>query len=573
MKRLLTPLALSFALALPALALDLSQTTTAPKPTAPAAPAAPAAAAPANPLQKRLEEALNRVDKGDEAGAIKLLEGMRQDPAVTPPVLSLLGALYLRTNRTKEAMEVLKPLADDPNADPAVLFNAGRAALALGQAREGVGYFERSVALAPGSPAARTLGLILAREGAPEHAYEVLRPWAVATPGDTEARLAAALLAVNLQRLPEADELLKGLPADNPRVRLLKGDLALRKGDPKGCIAILRPLVDSPPPGFDTHGGMQLDARRILGEAYLRVGQSAEAVKLLAAVAGKGTDGQTALLLAEAQYQGGDIPAALATLSPFAAKIVKAEHPRDPEFVVEMALTYGRILTAAGRQAEAADALSVATRLDPEGAAAWQAYGQALVAAGKKDEGAKALARFRDLSAAQTKARLEAQRAGLSPANAPAQAAADPALAALQSGQLDKALSITREQMKSTPKDLKPRALEVRILLLQKRYDDALKAAQAMVDLAPGVPDTIYARGVCRLALENVKDAEADFRQALKLQPQYIPAMNDLAVLLMIHGQKAEAKSLLERVIKMHPEDEIANENLRKLNAEGKAGG
>src|SRR5882724_2870946 len=534
MKRLLTPLALSFALALPALALDLSQTTTAPKPTAPAAPAAPAAAAPANPLQKRLEEALNRVDKGDEAGAIKLLEGMRQDPAVTPPVLSLLGALYLRTNRTKEAMEVLKPLADDPNADPAVLFNAGRAALALGQAREGVGYFERSVALAPGSPAARTLGLILAREGAPEHAYEVLRPWAVATPGDTEARLAAALLAVNLQRLPEADELLKGLPADNPRVRLLKGDLALRKGDPKGCIAILRPLVDSPPPGFDTHGGM---------------------------------------LLAEAQYQGGDIPAALATLSPFAAKILKAEHPRDPEFVVEMALTYGRILTAAGRQAEAADALSVATRLDPEGAAAWQAYGQALVAAGKKDEGAKALARFRDLSAAQTKARLEAQRAGLSPANAPAQAAADPALAALQSGQLDKALSITREQMKSTPKDLKPRALEVRILLLQKRYDDALKAAQAMVDLAPGVPDTIYARGVCRLALENVKDAEADFRQALKLQPQYIPAMNDLAVLLMIHGQKAEAKSLLERVIKMHPEDEIANENLRKLNAEGKAGG
>jgi cellulose synthase operon protein C len=572
MNRLLAPFALGLALTVPALAQTAAR-----KPPSPGSagspPAAGAPAAPANPLQKRLEEALDRVDKGDEAGAIQLLEGMRRDPAVTPPVLSLLGGLYLRTNRPKEAMAILKPLADDPNADPAVLFNTGRAALALGQTREGVGYFERSVALAPGSPAARTLGLILAREGEPEHAYEVLRPWALNTPNDTEARLAAALLAINLQRLPEADELLKGLPEGNPRVRLLKGDLALRKGDPKGCIATLRPLVDSPPPGFDTHGGMQLDARRILGEAYLRVGQSAEAVKLLSKVADKGTDSQTALLLAEAQYQGGDIPAALATLSPFAGKILKAEHPRDPDFVVEMALTYGRILTAAGRHQEAANALSVATRLDPEGAAAWQAYGQALVAAGKKDEGAKALARFRDLSAAKAKARLAAQRAGLSPANAPAKPSSDPVLAALQEGQLDKALSLTREQVKSSPKDLKPRAMEVRVLLLLKRYDEALKAAQAMVDLAPGVPDTLYARGVCRLALENPKDAEADFRQALKLQPQYVPAMNDLAVLLMIHGQKAEAKSLLERVIKMRPDDEIANENLRKLKAEGKSGG
>src|SRR5262249_24255210 len=190
-----------------------------------------------------------------------------------------------------------------------------------------------------------------------------------------------------------------------------------------------------------------------------------------------------------------------------------------------------------------------------------------------KEEGAKALARFRYLSAAQTKARQEAQRAGLSAANAPAQAASDPVLGALQEGKLDQALATAREQIKSSPKDLKPRAMEVRILLLLKRYDEALKAAQGMVDLAPNLPDSLYARGVCRLALENPKEAEADFRLALKLQPQYVPAMNDLAVLLMLHGQKAEAKSLLERVIQLRPDDEIANENLRKLKAEDKAGG
>src|SRR4051812_42012060 len=185
-------------------------------PTLWAAPVVPQAAPPKSPpalqppppprrrppirLRRNSKKPLTGSTKATKAGASKLLEGMRQDPAVTPPVLSLLGALYLRTNRPKEALAILKPLADAPDADPAVLFNAGRAALAVGQKNEGMEYFEHSVALAPGSPASRTLGLILAREGEPGHAYEVLRPWVAATPNDTEARLAAALLAVNLQR-------------------------------------------------------------------------------------------------------------------------------------------------------------------------------------------------------------------------------------------------------------------------------------------------------------------------------------------------------------------------------------
>src|SRR5262249_6817812 len=145
MKRLLASSALSLALAVSALAQS-------PAPKPPAAGSPPAAPAPsppappassANPLQKRLQQARHPVGKGDEKGAIQTLEGMRHDPAVTPPVLSLLGGLYLRADRPKEALEVLKPLADAPDADPAVLFNTGRAALALGQQRAGTEYLER----------------------------------------------------------------------------------------------------------------------------------------------------------------------------------------------------------------------------------------------------------------------------------------------------------------------------------------------------------------------------------------------------------------------------------------------
>ncbi len=540
-----------------------------PAPAAPKAPAAPATPPAASPLQKSLDEALARADKGDNAGAIQILERLRKDPAVTPPALSLLGALYLKTNRPKEALAVLKPLADAEQTDPAVLFNAGRAALALGQNADGTHYLERSIQLAPSSPAARALGLLLAREGQPGPAYEVLVPWVADNPNDFEPRLTAALLALNLRRLPEAAKLLKGMPADNPRVRLLNGELAIRQGNPKAGIATLRPLLDSPPPGFDTHSGMQMDARRLLAEAYLRGKQPGEAVKLLA---GRGNDPATALLLGQAQYQAGDVKAGLATLTPFAGKLLKATRPRDPGLVTEMALTYGRMLAAAGRRQEAADAVVVATRVDPDNPEAWQAYGQALTALGKKEEAGKALARAKSIAAADAVSR---SAAAVSPGAAAATApgSPDPVLSLIEKGEFVKALSTVREQVKANPKALGPRALEVRILLLLKRPEEALKAAQAMVDLEPGSPDSVYARAACQMALEKLPEAEADLRQALKVQPRYVPAMNDLAVLLMLRGEKAEAKSLLERVLQANPDDKLAAENLRKLNAEGKAGG
>ncbi|HTQ79081.1 MAG TPA: tetratricopeptide repeat protein, partial [Thermoanaerobaculia bacterium] len=372
-----------------------------------ATPASPPAAG--SSLEKSLDRALAKADKGDEAGAIQILEGLRKDPAVTPPVLSLLGGLYLKTNRPKEAMELLKPLADAEDADPAVLFNTARAAFALGQKAEGVQYLERSVALAPASPAARALGLFLAREGQPEQAYDILLPWVAATPDDFEARLAAALLAVNLQHFADAEKLLKGMPKNNPRVELLAGDLALRQGNPKASIATLRPLVDNPPPGFDTNSGMEADARRLLAEAYLRTGQPNDAIKLLSGRE-KG-DPATALLLAQAQFQGGATPAALATLSPWTDKILKADKPRDPELVVKMAITYGRILTAAGRLEEAATAIGVATRLDPGSPEAWDAYGKTLAAQGKKEDSAKALARSQVLVAARARGKVESRLA------------------------------------------------------------------------------------------------------------------------------------------------------------------
>jgi predicted Zn-dependent protease len=380
--RLLTPLVALAGLALPAAGAP-------PPARQPAAKPAPAPAAPAMP--PGLAEALASVDRGDLAGAIAKLEAMRRQPNPSPQVTTALGALYLRAKRPADALAVLQPLAEAADANPATLYNAGRAAFAVGRADLGAGYLERAVAADPLSPAARELGLLYARVGRPGDAYRLLRPWALTSPEDVEARLAAALLALHFRQTGDAERLLAGLPAKNPRAQLLRGELALRQGNPKAAMTILAPLLPAAPAGKAVEAGFAADARRLLGEAHLAAGQPAEAVRLLQAQAR--SDPSAALLVANGQVRQGDLKAGLATLSPWARKILQAQNPRDPDLVAEMALSYGRMLAAAGRPQEAAAALQVATRVTPESAEAWQTYARALAALGRQQEATQALAR------------------------------------------------------------------------------------------------------------------------------------------------------------------------------------
>ena len=92
--------------------------------------------------------------------------------------------LYLELGKAQQALAVLKPLADAEDAEPAVLYKAGRAALLPDQVDAAKLYFTRSVLKEPASPAARELGLLTAREGRVVEAYSMLRPWALRNPND-----------------------------------------------------------------------------------------------------------------------------------------------------------------------------------------------------------------------------------------------------------------------------------------------------------------------------------------------------------------------------------------------------
>jgi Flp pilus assembly protein TadD len=284
--------------------------------------------------------------------------------------------------RAKEALEVLSPLTEAADADPAVLYNAGRAALSLGQVGLGETYLMRSVQKEPSSPAGRDLGILLSRQGRVVEAYSLLRPWSLANPTDADARLLAASLAVSLERPVEAEQLLSGLK-EVPAVLLLKGRARAQQGDGGAAVALIAPILLDHPPAMD------LEVRRGMAEAYLAANRPADAVKVLEGKAG--VVPALVLLLGRAQRRAGDAAKALATLAPLAARLpAERDAVGDPRAAVGIAVEYGALLVAAGRAAEAVPILEKATKLHEGSREAWAGLAQALDGAGRKEEAQQA---------------------------------------------------------------------------------------------------------------------------------------------------------------------------------------
>lgn len=540
---------------------------TAPVQGAPGQPAPGAQAAPATPADRKWQEAMALIRKGDGKGALQILEGIRKEGVATPPMLALLGALYMQENRPQDAMNVLRPLADAQEADPAVLYNAGRAALALGQAEAGQRYLQRSLEKSPISPAARELGLLLSRQGRIVEAYRVLRPYALRDPQDLESRMTAATLALRLERPMEAEDLLSGLSEKEPAIQLLRAQARIQRGDGKTALALLQPLEKNHPAGVD------LEIRRSLAEAHLLAGNPAAALKLLEGRAA-GHPGLT-LLVARAQRQSGNTQAAMATLKPLVDKL--PDDPKgvgDPRPAAGVAVEYGRLLMASGNAQAALPLLEKGTRLNPSSQDGWEAYAEALTTAGRTQDATRARQKAKEIADAASAVRPPTTAAAAPAGSAPA--APSPALSAnmteamrlMTSGDAGKALAAVRREIAANPSNDRARMLEVQLLLASKDAEGALKAADAALKQDPNNIDFIYQRGAVLILPRRLPEAEKELRRVLAMNPRHVPAMNDLAVVMMLQSKPSEAQKLLEQVLAINPNDANAKaslENLKKM--------
>jgi tetratricopeptide (TPR) repeat protein len=521
--------------------------------------ALPLAAQPKTPAPQppQVAQAFKKYQAGNLKGAIAELEPLKGKPGVHPAALSLLGTLYLEAGRPKDSLALLGPLADGGQAGPVILQNAARAALALGQTAKAEAYLERAVAKAPVSPASRDLGLLWGSQGRLADSYRLLRAWSLAHPEDQEARLSAAFGAIELNRPPEAEELLRDLPEDNPRARLLRGRVHVLRGEPEAALALLQPLLASAPPA------LELEVRRYLAEAYVALGKSSEAIALLQ---GKtGTDPSLAILLSRAHYQSGNPGDAAADLEPFAAKFLTQEPTTvGNRLAADLALEYGRALVALSKWTDAIAPLETAARLDPRSLQAWQLLGRAQLAAGRREDANRSMEKFREIQGTQKANSVrvnETERGESDPTGRNLRQAMEVAAA----GRTDEALALIRQEIGLAPDDPRPRTAEITTLLAAKRPQDALSAAELALKAAPGSPDFLYLRGAVRMTLHQLPAAEQDFRHVLQAKADHVATMNDLAVLLISTGRNDEARALLQRVLEIKPGDATATANLKSL--------
>ncbi len=472
-----------------------------------------------------LDRARQLAARGDLAGAITVLEPLRDAAGQQADELTLLGQLYLHTGRIDDALAVLEPLVED-------LAAAGKP-----------------------SPAQRLLGMV--RLGRAEHlaAYLQLRPWALAHPDDVDAHLAATFCAVSLERLSEAEELLAGIPVETPRVRLLWGEIHIGKGEYQAAIDLLEPLAAQPPAGLESV------LRLHLAHAYVRARQPEKAIELLAGHAAASP--QLALLLAEAHHEAGDPEAAVGALS---------GHMAGDEVPLPVLQDLGRYLVLAGRGEEAIPVLERAVAMDPEHQPSWQFLSRALFAAGRRQEASEATQRMRQLTGRQPTQSEQEVDYRLRIAK-PTEYRLREAAALRDGGDLEGALEIVRQEIRLAPADARVRLFESVLLGRLGRPSAALAAAGEALRLEPESPKAYVQRASLYLTLDNLDAAEEDLRRVLELEPEHRAASHQLALVLTRRGDLTTAQRLLEEHLERYPDDSGARENLERIRLQLAGGG
>ena len=480
------------------------------------------------------------------------------EPNAPDVAFAALGVLLLEIGRPERALDVLAPLADRDPPDPAALFNAGRAAEALGRFQDAASHYQRSIAVEPRSPALRALGMLIGRLGRAGDAYEYLRAWTAANPNDRAARRAAASGAVELQRLPDAEALIEGLDPQDPAVKLLRGRVLLLRGDPWGALGELQPLAEAPPPPLER------SIRSTLAGAYLLVGEADGAVEQLERLSPE--DPELVGRLARAYYQAGRTGDAIDALAPFVEPLVTAPPPDDAPKALARELTYeyGRYLHAAGESERALPFLRLAADLDPNLAETFQALGQVLAALGRREEAETAIQQSQELAIAASSGAdlIDAQQSDLED---PTGHGVRTALQRASGGDVDGALAALAREGRLVPADPRPSIAASSVLLHAGRYEEALAAVEQALEMAPANPDGLYQRGAVLMSMQQLGPAEEMFRQALAASPTHTAALSDYAVLLMSEGRDDEAVQRLRKVLELRPDDALAQRHLEQL--------
>lgn len=107
--------------------------------------------------------------------------------------------------------------------------------------------------------------------------------------------------------------------------------------------------------------------------------------------------------------------------------------------------------------------------------------------------------------------------------------------------------------------------MRTQLLLTKKSYDDALKAAKELQRQAPKNPAGYNLAGVAYLGKSQPEQAQQEFRQALKVAPEFTLAAMNLAAMALQASDLTRARDYFQKVLNINPEHVGALQGLAEI--------
>lgn len=260
------------------------------------------------------------------------------------------------------------------------------------------------------------------------------------------------------------------------------------------------------------------------------------------------------LALADAQFESGEIEAARETYEGLTTG-GGAPHAR---------YGLGRALASAGEHEKAVREFDAALQLYPEFGAAWYARGLSLRRLMHLDEATESLVKARDYGSRWPAVEdpVVARMRGL---RQDAAAHSDRASALQRQGDIVGAIEAYESAVAVDPAWVRARVNLIGLYGRQRQRAKAEQHFQELVDRGLRVAEAHYNFAVCLATEGDAARAADQFRTALEIAPDYVPAWIGLAQLAEATGRLAEAEEAYRSAARHAPDDAATQFNLARM--------
>jgi len=504
-----------------------------------------------------VKSAQTYLGQNDTNAAVIQLKNALQADANLPEARFLLGKIYFDRGEYANAVKELTRASELGMPDARLADMLARAMVQQGEAQSVLDRFSNVEMSDPKSQSQLLAALGDAGmrvQG--KHAEESFRNALSLDPANGYASRGIAILEVNRGHIQKALEVLESAIASTPKDAAsysLKGMILLSQDQTDAGLDALRKVIELNP--------KEQSAYLVLATNLLRLGRLEETRKLVADL--KSAAGQSAVyayVAAALKMTEGDIPGA--------RDLIQQVVRNAPDFIPGRFLA-GVIFYRANDQLQAQTNLNHVIEANPKNWAARrmlaQSYiaqrdatraidelgpilkavpddpatlnlaGQAHIIAGDFD---KASEYFEKAASKQPENSKTLTRLGIS---------------RLAAGELDQGLATLAEASQVDNKNAYADFARVTTLLKAGRINDALAAQAVLEKKLPNSPLSKNLRGGLMLATGDKAAAMSAFQEALKLDPNFLPAAKNAARLYAIEGRREDARALLADMAKRNP--------------------